>query len=159
MFAFLASIGWRELAGKAAANAAGDIRSVGKWLGGLDLVHALLLAACVALAVDHAALLLAHRHSAKVEMQLAASAKALADSRANEATLKKAIANQNAALAALSAKTAQQQQIAVKAENLAAERAQEAQAISDRLKASARAARLKSASPCEPSDALKEQWP
>jgi hypothetical protein len=126
-------------------------------LTGLNGMQLLCLALAVLLVVEHVALILSHRHSAKVEKQLAASAQALNTSRRNEATLRAAIARQNAAIADLTAKSKAQQKQAAEASQAAAERAKSAEAVSDRLKASSRSVPAPAAS-CEPSAALKEQW-
>jgi hypothetical protein len=109
------------------------------------------------------ALLALHQHyahqaiaAAKAE-QKAADDKQLQRSLDNEATLRTAIARQNAAIADLTAKSKAQQKQAVEASQAAAERAKSAEAVSDRLKASSRSVPAPAAS-CEPSAALKEQW-
>lgn len=158
MTGLVAGIAWRELAGTALGKVKDAGGSALKWLGSLDLVHALLLAACIVLAVDHVALILSHRHTAKFEAQLTAANGVLATARANEAALKKAIADQNAAIASLASKSADQQKAGAQASQVAAGRANEAEATSARLRAGTRSAGLKSAPACEPSDALKDQW-
>lgn len=72
-------------------------------------------------------------------------------------TLKGELARQNAAITALGQQTAQERAAAEKAYKIAQERAQEAQAISQRLEASSRSAPAQAAS-CAPSKALSEQW-
>jgi hypothetical protein len=155
----VAGIGFKALASSALSNAASDARAAGRWLGKLDLVHALLLAACIALAVDHIALLMSHRHSAKVEAQLLVTNKSLTMSRANEATLRAAITDQNKRIAALGQQSAQQQKQAAQASQASQERAREAEATAQRLRAGTRSAGSQRAPvACEPSDQLKRQW-
>lgn len=79
MLAFLASIGWKALAGKAASNAVGDVRAAGRWLYSLDLVHALLLAVSLFAAWQTVGRWAQHRHTAKVEAQLHSCTTARAD--------------------------------------------------------------------------------
>lgn len=73
------------------------------------------------------------------------------------ADLKAAIASQNAAVNDLAAKSAQAQKDAAEASRNAQARARGAEATAERLRASARAGGLSSAS-CEPSEAVKEAW-
>lgn len=70
MSGIIVGIGFKAIAGMALGKAASGAKAAGKWLGGLDLVHVLLLVACIALAVDHVALIISHRHAAKIESQL-----------------------------------------------------------------------------------------
>lgn len=70
MFGFLAGIGWKALGAKAIGNAASDARAVGHWLGSLDLVHFLLLAACLFGGWQTVGRWSQHRHTVKVEAQL-----------------------------------------------------------------------------------------
>jgi hypothetical protein len=72
-------------------------------------------------------------------------------------TLKRAITEQNAKVAAMGAETARQQELARQAVQNASGRAKRASAASEGLQASSRAGERYSA-PCQPSDKLKEQW-
>jgi hypothetical protein len=72
-------------------------------------------------------------------------------------TLKRAIADQNAKVAAMGAETARQQELARQASQEARERAKRASAASAGLQASSRAGERLS-KPCVPSKALKEAW-
>ena len=75
------------------------------------------------------------------------------------ATLKAALADQNAKVAALGEQTKQQQADSARASQKAQERAGRAEATSARLSASAAHSASSAASgPCEPSKALKEAW-
>lgn len=158
MFAFLAPAALKLLFGRALGGAASGIKSAGHWLGSLDLVHALLLVTALFGAWQTVGRWVQHRHTAKVEAQLLAATNALTTPRANVTTLKVEVAKQNTAVADLGTKSAQQQKAGAQASQVAAGRANEAQATSDRLKQSSRSTGLKSAPACEPSDALKGQW-
>ena len=79
MFGFLASIAWKELGAKALGNAASDARAAGKWIGSLDLVHFLLLVACLFGGWQTFGRWSQHRHTAKVEGQLSQCTKARGD--------------------------------------------------------------------------------
>lgn len=131
-----------------------------KWLGSLNGYELACIGLALLLVVDHVGLLLAHRHSAKVETQLAASAQALSVSRGNEVALRAAIVRQNAAVQAISDKSTRQQQAAAKASQAAQERAREAEDIAGRIEQSARSAPAQRApaGTCEPSKVLQEQW-
>jgi Mg2+ and Co2+ transporter CorA len=72
-------------------------------------------------------------------------------------TLKQAVASQNAAVNALAAESARQQDEAAKASQKAEKRARGAEATADRLAASSHSSRSQGAS-CEPSKAVKEIW-
>lgn len=158
MTGLIAGIGFRAILGGVAGKAASVGSSALKWLGSLDLVHALLLVVALFGAWQTFGRWSQHRHRAEVEGQLTAANNALITSRANVTTLKAALAKQNAAVDALGSKSAQQQKAGAQASQVAAGRANEAQATSDRLKQSSRSAGLKSAPACEPSDTLKGQW-
>lgn len=71
--------------------------------------------------------------------------------------LEAALAHQNAAIAALAAKSAEQQQMAADARKRAAERVSGAETVAQRLQESARHSPPPGA-PCAPSKALQEQW-
>lgn len=154
MFAFLAPAALKLFFGNMLGGAASGVKAAGKWLGSLDLVHALLLVVALFGAWQTVGRWAQHRHTVKVEAQLSASAAQLAASRANEAALTKAIADQNAAIAAMSAETAKQQAASAKASQIAQERSNKAQATATRLTASSRAGGPR----CEPSAALKGAW-
>jgi hypothetical protein len=72
-------------------------------------------------------------------------------------SLSNALATQNAAVKALGAETARQQQASAQASQAAQERSQGAQVTSTRLEASSRSGE-RQAKPCEPSKALEEAW-
>ena len=156
MLAFLAPAALRLVAGKALVNAKNDALAAGRWLTTLSAPQLLCLILALLLVADHIALVLAHRHGAKVEAQLAASARDLGTARANNAVLKAAVARQNAAISDLAAKSADQQKAAAKAEERALQRADVATASSRRLAASA--AQPRPGGACEPSQALKDAW-
>jgi hypothetical protein len=126
------------------------------FLRGLNAYQLACLALVLLLAVDHLALVMAHRHGRKVEAQLSAAIGQLKTSRANEVLLRGAIADQNAKVAALGAESARQQNEAAKAVLSAAQRAKGAEATSQRLAASA--AHSAPGKPCEPSEALTSAW-
>jgi ABC-type transport system involved in cytochrome bd biosynthesis fused ATPase/permease subunit len=164
MTGLVASIGLRAIAGSALSKAGSAVGGFFKWLAGLDAIHVLLLVAALFGAWQTFGRWSQHRHTAKVEAQLASATNALtaaraelAASQANEAALEKAIADQNAAIADLGNKSAAQQAAAAKALLNAQGRAAAAQASADRLRASARAGGA-SGGACEPSKALKDQW-
>lgn len=164
MFAWIAGLGLRAVAGKALANGLSDVKAVGKWVGGLDAIHLLALALALVLVADHVALVMAHRHSAKVEAKLstaiAAERKAqseLATSEANEAKLRGAIASQNASIAAVSKASADQQAAYASAQRASAGLVQAAGDTAAALRRSA-AQPPPPGAPCEPSAALKEHW-
>ena len=71
--------------------------------------------------------------------------------------LRDSLDHQNAAVAALGAKTAEQQKAAAEAEKKAARRAEAAQSVAERLRESAAHAPAPGA-PCTPSKTLQEQW-
>jgi hypothetical protein len=72
-------------------------------------------------------------------------------------TLKRAIAEQNAKVAAMGAETARQQELAAQAVQSAAGRAKRASAASEGLDASSRAGE-RLTKPCEPSAELRRAW-
>lgn len=158
MFTWIAGLGLKALAGSALKSAGGGIARGWRWLAGCNFYQL----GCIALALfagwQTVGRWSQHRHTVKVEAQLASAITARDAARANEAVLKAALAKQSAAVAALGAKSAAEQQIAAKASQAAAERAGDAQATSERLKASSRVAPAPAASGCEPSETLKEQW-
>jgi hypothetical protein len=174
---FIASIGFKAIAGKALGGAASGIRSAGKWIGGFDAIHLLALALALVAGWQFIAIhglefrlipFIGPRvHIVSLKGQIAdakadaASVRvALAASRANEAKLRTAIADQNKAVAALGQQSSQQQQLAAKAEKAASGRADAAEAVAQRLEASSRVppAKAPPAGQCEPSDTLKGQW-
>jgi hypothetical protein len=71
--------------------------------------------------------------------------------------LRGALDHQNAAIAALGAKTAEQQKAAAEAEKRAAQRVAVAKSVAERLQESARHSPVPGA-PCAPSKTLQEQW-
>jgi hypothetical protein len=70
MFAFLAPAALKLLFGNALGGAASGVKAAGKWLGSLDLVHALLLAVALFGAWQTVGRWAQHRHTVKVEAQL-----------------------------------------------------------------------------------------
>lgn len=155
MLSWIAGLGLKALAGKMLGSAASGIRGVGRWLAGLNFWQL----ACIALALFGAWQTVGrwsqHRHTVKVEGQLTETNKLLQSSLANETTLKVALAKETTAIGNLVTASHNLQASAAKGKAIAAPRAANAQAVSDRFKQSSRVA---PAAPCEPSDALKGQW-